>query len=170
MEERRGVLAIFDNGSQIYYNKTEIKNHDDILWQLLSNNGVLPDSYKRLTSLDDNFKHEKSSAGKEAMIAASNGILIVFFVYDEKSEYSYAVIYFPETINKEQKESLTNFLDNYNLQERLNVYFCGLINSEKTYSEINDINYIPNFSDEETFSEYKDLVIYFNNLNVSKNK
>lgn len=170
MEEQRGVLAIFDDGKYVYSNKNDLRKHDDILWDLLSFNGVLPDSYKKLTSFDDRFLHEKSSVGKEAMIAASNGILTMFLIYDIDSNYKYAIIYLPKEISNFQKETFMEFLNNNIINENLNIFVVGTFKKGLSYLEIDDENYIPDFDDEETFTEYNDLIDYVDKYGNIKSK
>ncbi len=170
MGERRGVLAVFDDGNYLYSNKNDLRKHDDILWDMLAFNEILPDSYKRLTSFDDRFLHEKSSAGKEAMIAASNGILCMFLIYDNDSDYKYAIIYLPNDISNIQKDTFMSFFNNNVINENLNIYVVGTFDRGLSYMEINDSKYVPDFKDEETFMQFYDLVEYINKCGSIKRK
>ena len=170
MEEKRGVLTVFDDGRYIYSNKKDIRKHDDILWDILSSNGILPDNYKSLTSLDDRFLHEKSSSGKEAMIAASNGILTMFTIYDSDSDYKYAIIYLPSNITRMQKESFMEILNNNILDKDLNIYVVGTFDKGFSYLEIDNTNYVPDFIDEIIFDEYNSLLSFIKDYGNSKSK
>ena len=104
------------------------------------------------------------------MIAASNGILTMFTIYDSDSDYKYAIIYLPSNITRMQKESFMEILNNNILDKDLNIYVVGTFDKGFSYLEIDNTNYVPDFIDEIIFDEYNSLLSFIKDYGNSKSK
>lgn len=168
---KKGVMVIFPNGEKeirYFYGKDE--HHDDVLWKILAERQIIPDSYKRLTSHDLSYGHELSSIGREGLIAASNGMIVMFLVYgEEEKREKYTITYLPEKMTDEQNNELLLTIDLIDQDTEHNAYYAGTIPKQLSYEEIDNTNYAPEFYDELSFSnalELKDYIV--NKKNVTK--
>ncbi len=163
---RKGVVLVLADGHVLYNdNKVEKRHHDDILWNMLSEKGIIPDSYKRLTSGNEKREHELSSLGFEAMMAASNGMIVMFLVYDNDLDYNHAIVYLPEEFTLEQRTSFIDFLNNVHVNEPVQDYYVGTVNKGKAYDEVDNLEYRPDYTDEEIFNSFADFTTYIENYN-----
>ncbi len=168
---KKGVVVIFTDGtSQKEYFYGDNVHHDDVLWNILANKQMIPDSYKRLTSKDLNFKHEVSSIGRESFIAAANGMVVMFLVYGEDPlKEKYTIGYLPEKLTDEQYRSILPILTEVNDDTLHNAYHVGTIFRGLSYQEIDDISYIPEFYDEFLFDSVEEFKEYLENKkNISR--
>ena len=163
---RKGVVLVFADGEVMFCdNKDDKRHHDDILWNMLSQKNILPDSYKNLTSRNENLEHDLSSLGFEAMMAASNGMIVMFLVYDSDIEYNHAIVYLPEKFTDEQVVAFADFLSSIHSKEPVDDYYVGTIISGKSYEEVDDIEYRPDYTDEFIYNSLTDFMTYIKNYN-----
>ena len=166
---RKGVLLVLADGTVLYSdNLTDRRHHDDILRGMLLEKEVIPESYKKLTSRDDKLGYESSSLGLEAMMAAGNGMIVMFLVYDNNVKYNHAIVYLPETFTNEQSISFATFLNTVHSKEPVHDYYVGTVSKGKTYEEIDNTEYRPDYTDEFMFNSFEDFIayieVYNNNL------
>ena len=135
----------------------------------MADEGILPDSYKGLTSKDSSYKHELSSTGREALIAASNGIMVIFVAYDENNvNDKYAIVYVPSNVSHEQISALNNHLHIVNTDGACSIYYIGIISNDLKYNQIDSNEYVPECYEELSCDTLEKLIEYLEYKNDKK--